>query len=146
MSGALLGGEYSYSQWRKDDGALLDVGPHVIDLLDVTLGSILDVTQVRRDDASDTWSLVFEHESGAVSTARMSLRTPVQPSLFRVELSGGDGVCALSDRSTDSTDCYRVLLDEFLQSVESGVPHACSVARGLHLQRIIEKVATTPRR
>ena len=61
------------------------------------------------------------------------------PSLMRIELSGPAGVDTFTDRSTSSTDCYAVLLDEFLESVESGVDHECSVHRGLHLQRVIDR-------
>ncbi|MDJ0395434.1 Gfo/Idh/MocA family oxidoreductase [Rhodococcus sp. G-MC3] len=137
LSGAILGGAYSYSPWRHRDGALFDVGPHVFDLLDATLGSIADVIFCRRDDAADAWTVMLEHEGGAISTSQMSLATPVQPSLFRIELSGSDGVVSLDDRSTPATECFRVLLDEFLESVESGIDHACSVQRGLDLQEVL---------
>ncbi|MGA9872961.1 MAG: Gfo/Idh/MocA family oxidoreductase [Rhodococcus sp. (in: high G+C Gram-positive bacteria)] len=137
LSGAVLGGEYSQSPWRHRDGALFDVGPHVFDLLDAALGEVENVVLCRRDDASDTWTVVLEHSGGSVSTSQLSLATPVQPSLFRVELSGSDGVAMLDDRSTPATECYRVLLDEFLESVESTTDHSCSVHRGLHLQKIL---------
>lgn len=141
LSGALLGGEYSASPWRRRDGALFDVGPHVFDLLDLTLGPIVDVALCRRDEASDMWTVAFEHENGATSTSQLSLATPVQPSLFRVELGGSDGVVSLTDRSTPATECFRVLLDEFLASVDTGQDHPCSVHRGVHLQRILAKCA-----
>lgn len=137
LSGALLGGAYSFSPWRHRDGALFDVGPHVFDLLDVTLGRISGVALSRVDALSDSWTVVLEHEGGATSTSVLSLRTPVQPSLFRIELSGGDGVVSLDDRSTSATDCFAVLLDEFLASIDAGTPHECSVHRGLHLQKVL---------
>lgn len=137
LSGAVLGGEYSNSAWRHREGALFDVGPHVFDLLDVTLGQIVDVVLCRREDASDTWTVVFEHESGTLSTSQLSLATPVRPSVFRVELSGSDGVATLADRSTSATDCFSVLLDEFLESVATGTEHSCSANRGLHLQKVL---------
>jgi predicted dehydrogenase len=138
LSGAVLGGEYSNSPWRHRDGALFDVGPHVFDLLDEALGSVVDVILCRRDEASDAWTVVLEHEGGKVSTSQMSLATPVRPSLFRIELSGSDGVVSLDDRSTSATECFRILLDEFLESVESGTDHPCSVHRGLHLQKVLD--------
>lgn len=138
LSGAVLGGEYSSSPWRHRDGALFDVGPHVFDLLDVALGPIDSVVLCRRDDASDAWTVVLEHQDGKLSSSQLSLATPVRPSVFRVELSGSDGVVSLADRSTPATECFRVLLDEFLESVQSGVDHPCSVHRGLHLQRVLD--------
>ncbi|WP_245154255.1 Gfo/Idh/MocA family oxidoreductase [Rhodococcus sp. 1R11] len=139
FSGATLGGAYSESQWRHDDGAILDIGPHVFDLLDAALGTIAHVAYSHRDTSSDSWTVLLEHEGGARSTVQLSLRTPVMPSLMRIELSGPAGVDTFTDRSTSSTDCYAVLLDEFLESVESGVDHECSVHRGLHLQRVIDR-------
>lgn len=139
FSGATLGGAYSESQWRHDDGAILDIGPHVFDLLDAALGTIARVAYSHRDTPSDSWTVLLEHEGGARSTVQLSLRTPVMPSLMRIELSGPAGVDTFTDRSTSSTDCYAVLLDEFLESVESGVDHECSVHRGLHLQRVIDR-------
>ncbi|WP_072802914.1 Gfo/Idh/MocA family protein [Rhodococcoides yunnanense] len=141
LSGALLGGEYSLSQWRHRDGALFDVGPHVFDLLDITLGRIAGVALSRVDTRSDSWTITLEHEGGALSTSVLSLRTPVQPSLFRIELSGSDGVVTLADRSTPATACFAVLLDEFLGSIESGTEHECSVHRGLHLQKVLSGAA-----
>lgn len=139
LSGAVLGGEYSNSPWRHHDGALFDVGPHVFDLLDVTLGSIVDVALCRRGESSDAWTVVLEHDGGAVSSSQLSLATPVQPSVFRVELSGSDGVVSLADRSTSAVDCFELLLDEFLASVEAGTEHSCSVQRGLHLQKVLDR-------
>ncbi|QII04679.1 Gfo/Idh/MocA family oxidoreductase [Rhodococcoides fascians A25f] len=139
FSGAILGGAYANSQWRHDDGAILDIGPHVFDLLDAALGTIARVAYSHREVASDSWTVVLEHEGGARSTVQLSLRTPIMPSLMRIELSGTDGVETLTDRSTSSTDCFAVLLDEFLESVESGADHECSVHRGLHLQKVIDR-------
>ncbi|OZC77991.1 oxidoreductase [Rhodococcus sp. 06-462-5] len=141
FSGAVLGGAYANSQWRHDDGAILDIGPHVFDLLDAALGTIARVAYSHREVASDSWTVLLEHEGGARSTVQLSLRTPIMPSLMRIELSGTDGVEALTDRSTSSTDCFAVLLDGFLESVEKGVDHECSVHRGLHLQKVISAAA-----
>ncbi|MFI8567593.1 Gfo/Idh/MocA family protein [Rhodococcus sp. NPDC078407] len=139
FSGAILGGAYADSRWRHDDGAILDIGPHVFDLLDASLGTIARVVYSHRAVASDSWTVLLEHEGGARSTVQLSLRTPIMPSLMRIELSGSDGVEALTDRSTSSIDCFAVLLDEFLESVETGTDHECSVHRGLHLQRVIDQ-------
>ena len=43
LSGGLLGGEYAGSPWRQEHGAILDIGPHLFDLLDAALGPIVEV-------------------------------------------------------------------------------------------------------
>lgn len=139
LSGALLGGEYAGSAWRHDGGALMDVGPHVVDLAEAVLGPVTDVPFARRDAESDTWSLTLDHD-GRVSQVTLSMRTPVRPSVLRVSASGPDGLVDLLDRTTPPDRCYTVLLDEFLESVRTGTPHEFSVHRGAHLQRVLAQV------
>ena len=143
LSGALLGGEYSSSVWRQEGGALVDVGPHVFDLLDCALGPITDVVSARHDVDTDTWSITLAHNA-RTSNVVLSMRTPVMPSVLKVTVSGGGGgVRELSDRTTGAAECYRVLLDEFLESVRTGREHDCSARRGLYLQEVIDKVLRT---
>lgn len=140
LSGAALGGPYSASGWRHEQDALFDVGPHILDLLDVVLGEITEVVLARHDPASDTWQLVLDHAGGARSTVALSLRTPVRPSVLQVAVHGADGFHQLGSRETSPTDCYSVLLDEFLAAVRVGWNgHPCDVHRGLHLQRVIHR-------
>jgi len=81
---------------------------------------------------------VLDHAGGARSTVALSLRTPVRPSVLQVAVHGADGFHQLSSRETSPTDCYSVLLDEFLAAVRGGWRgHPCDVHRGLHLQRVI---------
>ncbi len=146
LSGAALDGPYAASRWRHEQGALFDVGPHVLDLLDEALGAITDVALARRDDASDTWQLVLDHAGGARSTVTLSLRTPVQPTVFQLAVHGAEGFHALSSRETPATDCYAVLLDEFVAALDGGWSgHPCDVHRGLHLQRAIALVSESVR-
>ncbi|MBT1193409.1 Gfo/Idh/MocA family protein [Rhodococcoides kroppenstedtii] len=139
LSGALLGGEYAGSTWRHDGGALMDVGPHVVDLVEAVLGPVTGVPFARRAVDSDTWSITLDHD-GRVSQVTLSMRTPVRPSVLHVSASGPDGLVELQERTTPPDRCYAVLLDEFLESVRLGVPHECSVHRGLHLQRVLAQV------
>ncbi|HET6794379.1 MAG TPA: Gfo/Idh/MocA family oxidoreductase, partial [Acidimicrobiales bacterium] len=44
ISGAVVEGGPFATPWRLAHGALLDVGPHVVDLLDAALGPITDIT------------------------------------------------------------------------------------------------------
>lgn len=151
LSGALLGGAFAQSQWRQDLGALSDIGPHLLDLVDSALGPITGVRFARCEPTTSTWTvglrhrrphtrgLVGPHEE-VTSTVTMSQRTPVRPSLLRVTVHGLSGVAELAERSTPSVDCYRILLDEFLQSCALGAEHACSAQHGLHLQKVIEQI------
>jgi predicted dehydrogenase len=140
MGGALLSGPYSRSPWRHRDGALADVGPHVFDLVSAGLGPIVDVLGATRGE-HDVWQVLFGHESGARSTVTLSIGLPVEPGVVDVTLYGQAGRLSLPPRTTSATEGYATLLDELTTMVRSGrVEHPLDVRRGLHLQRLIDRV------
>ncbi|WP_328856666.1 Gfo/Idh/MocA family oxidoreductase [Williamsia herbipolensis] len=141
LSGALLGGRYSSSQWRVDGGALLDVGPHVVDLMDRALGPVVDVEAASVDRGSDVWSVSLVHESGARTAMQLSLRVPARPTISQFRVHGPDGVVELTDRTTPSPECFAVLVDEFLDAVATGTDHPCDARRGLHIQTVLDRIA-----
>jgi predicted dehydrogenase len=137
LSGALVEGPYSHSPWRHERGALHDLGPHVFDLLDITLGRITDVTAATVSDAG-VWRLIFAHEGGATSSVTMSMSTPLQPPVAELTVYGEHGYRRLSTGGTSAQDCYTLLLDDFVAMVHSGTrEHPLDVRRGLHLQKVI---------
>ncbi|MGC5025810.1 MULTISPECIES: Gfo/Idh/MocA family protein [unclassified Tsukamurella] len=146
LSGAALAGRFAASAWRQEQGALFDVGPHVLDLLDAVAGPITGVDAARYDPASDTWTAQLAHAGGTASTASLSLRTPVEPTIVRVAAHSARGAVVLDNRGTSAIECFRVLLDEFLASIAAGVDHPLGVRRGLDLQRVIAfiQAATAP--
>lgn len=144
LSGAALAGKFAASAWRQEQGALFDVGPHVLDLLDAVAGPLSGVDAARYDAASDTWTAQLSHDGGATSTLSLSLRTPVLPTVMRVSAHSAQGMAVLESRETPSTECFRVLLDEFLAVIATGADHPLDVRRGLDLQRVIAQVQAAP--
>ncbi|MFE0025789.1 Gfo/Idh/MocA family protein [Amycolatopsis sp. NPDC059021] len=139
LSGALLGGQYAGSSWRTDSGALADIGPHAFDLLDAALGPITDVLAAHRTD-DDLWQLLFAHEDGVTSTATLSLRLPIQPTVVEVAVYGEHGYRTLGRKPGAARESYTALLDDFAAMIASGTTaHPCDARRGLHLQTIIER-------
>jgi predicted dehydrogenase len=139
LSGALLGGVYEGSAWRKEDGALADIGPHAFDLMDAALGGISEVLAAHRTP-DDLWQLMFAHSGGATSTATLSLRLPIQPTVIEFAVYGQHGYRALGRRPGAAGESYTSMLDDFAAMVASGTTgHDCDVHRGLHLQRIIHQ-------
>ena len=139
LTGALLSGPFAGSPWRHDRGALDDIGPHVLDLLDVALGEITDVIAAHRSETG-LWQLILGHDGGATSTVSMSLTLPVQPPIAEFTVFGKHGHRTLSSRDTSAQDCFTILLDDFVAMVHSATTeHPCDVHRGLHLQRILER-------
>ncbi|GHF56940.1 putative dehydrogenase [Amycolatopsis bartoniae] len=140
LSGALLDGPYSVSPWRHDGGALADVGPHVVDLLDAALGPITDVVAAHRSP-QDLWQIVFAHEGGASSTATMSMRVPVEPAVSDISVYGEHGYRALARRPVPGVERFTALLDDFAAMIATGTTtHPCDIRRGLHIQRVLDRV------
>lgn len=139
LSGALLAGPYSGSTWRHEGGALADVGPHVVDLLDAALGPITEVVGAYQTP-DDLWQLVFAHEGGAASTASMSMRLPVEPTVAEIAVYGAHGYRVLTRRPVSGLERFIALLDDFVAMIDTGTTtHPCDVRRGLHVQRVLEQ-------
>ncbi|MCP2245679.1 Gfo/Idh/MocA family protein [Lentzea aerocolonigenes] len=138
ISGALLDGPFSNSPWRHDKGALDDVGPHALDLLDAALGEITDVIAANVS-STGLWQLILQHAGGATSTVSLCLSLPLQPPFADFTVFGVNGARTLTNRDTPALECFTNLLDDFVAMVDSGTTaHECDVRRGLHLQRIID--------
>ncbi|WP_238218651.1 Gfo/Idh/MocA family protein [Tsukamurella pulmonis] len=140
LSGAALAGKFAASAWRQEEGALFDVGPHILDLLDAAAGPIATVDAARYDAPSDTWAAQLTHADGAASSVSLSLRTPVVPTVMRVSAHSQQGLAVLDRRDTPSTECFRVLLDEFLGAIATGEDHPLDVQHGLRIQRVIDRI------
>lgn len=140
VGGALLSGPYSHSPWRHQRGAVLDVGPHVFDLLEAGLGPVADVVGATRG-CHDVWQVLFAHESGARSSATLSIGLPVEPNVVDLTLYGTTGRLALPRPSGSPVDGYLRLLDELVAMIRAGrAEHPLDVRRGLRLQRLIDRV------
>jgi predicted dehydrogenase len=74
LGSALLPGNPFNTPWRREKGGLWDLGPHVVSMLWACLGPVTAVDAV--SGAADVTHLVLAHESGASSTATMTLSAP----------------------------------------------------------------------
>ena len=136
IGGGFLDGPFR-TPWRLENGPLLDLGPHVIDLLDAALGTVVDI-QAR--GKRDRWvSMLLEHESGVVSEASTSAHVPLQPHLASAELYGETGSLVIDLVEAVGFGAFKTLRQEAAEMVRSWTPHFLDVQRGLHLQRIIDK-------
>jgi predicted dehydrogenase len=137
VTGGFRGGVFA-TPWRLEHGALLDLGPHALDLLEAALGPIEDI---RATGDSNRWlELTSVHRGGAVSQLSMSGHVGVPEPVSGVELYGPEGVLALDFATVDHDDCWPVIRAEFAVAVRTGVPHALDVRRGLELQRLLDRV------
>src|SRR5829696_4970128 len=111
LSGVLLGGQFSASPWRHSDGALADIGPHTVDLMDAALGEVTEVHAAHHGEP-DLWHLVLGHAGGATSVATLSSKMPLIPTMVSFGVYGDHGHSEFGGRSATALDSFAVLLDE----------------------------------
>lgn len=136
LHGGFLGGDFA-TGWRLEHGALLDLGPHLIDLLDSAVGPI---KSIRSTGDSRRWiELSCEHENGAVSQASLSGSVVVPRAVTRVELFGPEAALVYDTAEIDHEECWPILRRAFATAVRTNRPTELDAARGLSLQRLIDQ-------
>lgn len=134
INGGMLDGPFR-TPWRLERGPLLDLGPHVLDLMDAALGRITSVHA--RGDLLGWVGLGLEHEGGAVSEVSLCFTTNITGTRSGAEVYGPDGVVEIDCAASVKPDAFATLRSEFAECVRTGRSHDLDVARGLHLQRVI---------
>lgn len=123
------------SPWRRERGALWDIGPHALASLAPALGPVEKVVAVR--GRGDTVHLALAHAGGRASSVTLSL-TVCEPSVqFDFGLWGPDGVAHAPSGDAPVADAYARAISELLSSVETGRPHACNAAFGADVVRTL---------
>jgi predicted dehydrogenase len=142
ITDAYLGSVFA-TPWRLEHGPLLDVGPHLIDLLEAALGTVVGI---RAHGDPHRWiGLLLEHDGGLASEVSISAYAPVGAGRSgevapiragaEVYTSGGAVEVDTSD-VFDATTVTRIV-DEFVATVEHRSPHRLDAHHGLHLQRLL---------
>lgn len=126
------------SLWRREErGALWDVGPHALSNLTAMLGPIVELSAV--GGAGGLVHLVVTHESGATSTASLTLSAPPSGSSFETGVWGEPGTALMPEKYTPPVEVYQVAVEELVQAAESGQSHPVDVAFGV---RVVELLAS----
>ncbi|MFF2852230.1 Gfo/Idh/MocA family protein [Streptomyces sp. NPDC058001] len=134
LHGAFLGGDFA-TPWRLEHGAVLDLGPHLLDLLDASVGPIVSL---RATGDPRRWvELTCEHENGAISQASLSGAVALPEGRTRVELFGQGPELVFDAAGLDHSVCWPTLRGEFGTAVRTGVSSDVDVRRGLRLQELL---------
>jgi predicted dehydrogenase len=135
ISGAFLGGPFAHG-WRLERGAVLDIGPHVLDLLEAGLGEIV---AVRADGDPRGWvSVNCTHASGATSSASMCCTAAID-GRTEIDVYSARGVASFDARAVDrDARADRIRAD--LVAVAAGGAHPANAVRALHLQQLIAAI------
>ncbi|CAM5616655.1 Gfo/Idh/MocA family oxidoreductase OS=Streptomyces tendae OX=1932 GN=GUR47_04860 PE=4 SV=1 [Streptomyces tendae] len=137
--GALFGGgdsPFAASPWRREKGALWDVGPHALSVLLPVLGDARRVAAAA-PGPGDTVHLVLDHAGGTSSTLTLSLTAPPAAAGATVELRGRTGVTLLPEATEGPVPALRRAADALLAAAGGGRPHPCDAAFGLRVTEIL---------
>ncbi len=129
---------YAGSPWRRENGALWDVGPHMLAQLVPALGPVTDIAGAR--GAGDLVHLVLTHADGA--TSRMSLTQGMPAGVVRVgvEFYGEGGWWTQPDDERDVAAAYQRAVSELLDNIAAGeVRHRCDVRFGRDVVEILTR-------
>ena len=122
--------------WRRESGALWDLGPHVVSLLWAAVGPVTAVTA----DAglADVSHLVLHHDSGATSALTVSLSAPEGAEVQDLFVWGQPGRSVAPAEAEDPVIPLRTALAELAAMVRSGqASHPCDVRFGYAVGRIL---------
>lgn len=136
LSGAFLRGPYATS-WRREHGALHDLGPHAFDLLEAALGPIERI--VGRGDPRKWVGLTCAHAGGAVSEVSLSGVMELPQTVFRVDLYGPNGALEFDVAAASAEAPWPAVRRTFAEAVRTGRSPEFDVHRGLEIQVLIDR-------
>jgi predicted dehydrogenase len=129
------GNPFGASPWRHERGALWDLGPHALSTLTACLGPVRSVTAVAGH--ADLVTLVLQHESGAQSTATLTLFAPPEAQGFEAAVWGPPGLSRMPHRADDTYVAAFGRAVEELVAAAAGEAHELDVAFGTRVVEII---------
>ncbi|MFE5245265.1 MULTISPECIES: Gfo/Idh/MocA family protein [unclassified Streptomyces] len=127
--------EFADSPWRREKGALWDVGPHALSVLIPVLGDVTEVVAAR--GPADTTQLLLRHTSGASSTVTLALDAPPGAVGTEVEFRGERGVSALPPGGGDALGALAAAVDALADAARTGVAHPCDARFGARLTEVL---------
>ncbi|MEU9455513.1 Gfo/Idh/MocA family oxidoreductase [Streptomyces sp. NPDC048277] len=132
---------FAASPWRREMGALWDVGPHALSVLLPVLGDVRRVAAAVHGPA-DTVHLVLDHATGASSTVTLSLTAPPAAAGADVELRGEAGVTLLPRSAEGAVPALTRAADALVTAARTGRAHPCDAAFGLRVTEILTEAET----
>ncbi|CAL9655967.1 Gfo/Idh/MocA family protein [Streptomyces sp. enrichment culture] len=127
---------FAASPWRREKGALWDVGPHALSVLLPVLGDVRQVVAAAHGPG-DTVHLVLDHATGASSSLTLSLTAPAAAAGAEVELRGEAGVSVMPGSSEGAVAALSRAADALVRAAGTGRPHPCDAAFGLRVTEIL---------
>ncbi|MFC0031411.1 Gfo/Idh/MocA family protein [Micromonospora chaiyaphumensis] len=135
------GNPYGSSQWRRDRGALWDIGPHALSLILPVLGRVNRVTAT--DGPSGLVHLLLTHDGGATSSLSLTLDAPAEAVTRDFVFFGENGIETVPPGDGSVLQAFGTAIDQLLEEVEAGTrDHRCDVRFGREVVAVLEAAET----
>jgi predicted dehydrogenase len=130
------GNPFGESAWRRERGALWDIGPHALSILIPALGRVTGVVGVR--GRGDLVTVALQHESGATSTMSLSLTAPPGALGEQIELFGSRRSTVLPEASLPAIDAMLACISQLLVESSGSWSHPCDVHFGREVTAVLQ--------
>ncbi|HET9079392.1 MAG TPA: Gfo/Idh/MocA family oxidoreductase [Trebonia sp.] len=122
--------------WRREKGALWDLGPHLVGMLWACLGPVTEVTAVA--GKADVVHLVLRHSSGVTSTVTATQSAPEAAAGVTVFVWGEAGRSLMPVELVDSVTALRAAAAELMAAAAAGrVTSPCDVRFGRDITKVL---------
>lgn len=134
------GNPFGQSPWRRERGALWDIGPHALSIILPTLGPVTHVVADRGQ--GDLVTVLLHHESGATSTMSLSLTAPPGSRGNSWQVFGEDRQTSMPEGTTTSLEAMGACISELVTDQPGRWTHPCDVHFGRDVVQILEAADT----
>lgn len=125
---SLAGTPFDDSPWRKEHGALWDIGPHLLSVLVPTLGPVRSVLAGR--GVRDLVHVICEHDGGRASTLTVSHTVAPMSAGIEVFVHGDAGRLVLLPEEDAATRSFAVAVSDLIDAATARGTHPCDAGFG----------------
>ncbi|WKU08569.1 Gfo/Idh/MocA family protein [Micromonospora sp. HUAS LYJ1] len=135
------GSPYGGSRWRREQGALWDIGPHALSIVLPVLGRVTRVAAT--DGPGGLVHLLLAHDGGATSALSLTLDAPAAAVTRDVVFFGENGTAAVPPGDGDALTAFGTAVDQLLAEIDSGGrDHRCDVRFGREVVAVLAAAET----
>ncbi|MGK5440927.1 Gfo/Idh/MocA family protein [Micromonospora sp. URMC 105] len=130
------GSPYGGSQWRRDHGALWDIGPHALSIILPVLGGVTRVAAM--DGPTGLVHLLLTHDGGATSSISLTLDAPQEAVTRDFVFFGENGTESVPPGDGNALTAFGTAIDQLLEEIDAGTrDHRCDVRFGREVVAIL---------
>lgn len=135
------GSPYGASPWRREHGALWDIGPHMLSIILPVLGRVTRVAAM--DGPRGLVHLLLTHDGGATSTLSLTLDAPPEAITREYVFYGENGIETVPPGDGSSMTAFGVAVDQLLEEIDAGTrDHRCDVRFGREVVAVLDAAET----